>query len=78
MERYPENLVSLWRMWRDTKKVFDKCNFKTCLGVIGARFYHCNVAGHMNTAGLLSDEQSDYIDLKDKKMEQGCFANRFA
>ncbi len=28
------------------------------------RFYRCNVAGHMNTIGVLTDAESDYLQLE--------------
>lgn len=49
------------------KKIYHDCNFRTCIGMTNGRFYHCNVAGHMNTVGLLSDEQSDYVELENRE-----------
>lgn len=48
------------------KEIFQDCTFRTCIGVTNGRLYHCNVAGHMNTTGLLSDEESDFIELQRK------------
>lgn len=47
-------------------QIYAACNFRTCIGVTNGRFYRCNVAGHMNTVGLLSDAESDYIQLQGK------------
>ena len=49
------------------KSIFQNCNFKTCIGMTNGRFYHCNVAGHMHTVGLLSDQDSDYVELDNKE-----------
>lgn len=45
-------------------RIFEECSFKTCVGITNGRFYHCNVAGHMNTVGLLDDNNSDYVQLQ--------------
>lgn len=46
------------------EEIFKECNFRTCVGITNGRFFHCNVAGHMNTVGLLDDENSDYVQLQ--------------
>lgn len=51
--------------------IFQDCVFRTCIGVTNGRLYHCNVAGHMNTVGLLADDESDFIDLESKNWDQG-------
>ena len=48
------------------KEIFQDCVFRTCVGVTNGRLYHCNVSGHMNTVGLLSDAESDFIELQNK------------
>lgn len=72
--RYEEQNLQIWYQLepivrkdiseKDLKKIYHNCNFKTCIGMTNGRFYHCNVAGHMNTAGLLSDQESDYVQLE--------------
>lgn len=54
---------------REKEKIFHECIFRTCIGVTNGRLYHCNVSGHMNTVGLLSDQESDFIELEHKKWE---------
>ncbi len=51
------------------KKIYHDCNFRTCIGMTNGRFYHCNVAGHMNTVGLLTDEESDYVELENREWD---------
>ena len=51
------------------KKIYHDCNFRTCIGMTNGRFYHCNVAGHMNTVGLLTDQQSDYVELERREWD---------
>lgn len=48
------------------EQIYQGCTFRTCLGVTNGRFYHCNVSGHMNTTGLITDEESDFIQLEGK------------
>lgn len=45
------------------EKIYKECNFRTCIGLTNGRFYHCNAAGHMNTVGILRDEDSDYLQI---------------
>lgn len=71
--RYEKQLLHSWCqiepvvkhgfMEEGLEEIFKKCSFRTCIGITNGRFYHCNVAGHMNTVGLLDDEDSDYIQL---------------
>ena len=49
------------------KNIYHNCNFRTCIGMTNGRFYHCNVAGHMNTVGLLTDQESDYVELENQE-----------
>lgn len=51
------------------EQIYQGCTFRTCLGVTNGRFYHCNVSGHMNTTGLITDEESDFIQLEGKEWE---------
>lgn len=46
--------------------IYKNCSFRTCIGLTNGRFYHCNAAGHMNTVGILKDEDSDYIQIAGK------------
>lgn len=72
--RYEEQRLSTWyklepiskKQFSETrlKEIYNNCNFKPCIGIIDGRFYHCNVAGHMHTLGLIDDENSDCIDLR--------------
>lgn len=50
--------------------IFKNCNFRTCIGVTNGRFYHCNVAGHLNSVGMLDDCDSDYIQLEGVSYER--------
>lgn len=75
--RYEEQNLQIWYQIEpvvkknmseeDLKKIYHNCNFRTCIGMTNGRFYHCNVAGHMNTVGLLTDQESDYIELENKE-----------
>lgn len=51
-------------------QIFATCNFRTCIGMTNGRFYRCNVAGHMNTIGLLTDSESDYVQLQGKEWDR--------
>lgn len=51
-------------------QIFATCNFRTCIGMTNGRFYRCNVAGHMNTIGLLMDSESDYVQLQGKEWDR--------
>lgn len=51
-------------------QIFTTCNFRTCIGMTNGRFYRCNVAGHMNTVGLLPDSESDYVQLQGKEWDK--------
>lgn len=72
--RYEKQILSSWYQIEpivkhnfteeNLDKIFKECNFRTCIGITNGRFYHCNVAGHMNTVGLLDDKNSDYIQLQ--------------
>lgn len=53
----------------DLRKIYHNCNFRTCIGMTNGRFYHCNVAGHMNTVGLLTDQESDFVQLENREWE---------
>lgn len=53
----------------DLKRIYHNCNFRTCIGMTNGRFYHCNVAGHMNTVGLLTDQESDYVQLENREWD---------
>lgn len=56
---------------KEKSAIFQDCVFRTCIGVTNGRLYHCNVSGHMNTVGLLADEESDFIELKNKSWDAG-------
>lgn len=49
---------------KELQSVYRKCVFSNCLGITNGRFYHCNVAGHMYNAGLLEENNADYIDFR--------------
>lgn len=51
--------------------IFEKCVFGTCIGMTNGRLYRCNVAGQMNLVGLLPDDESDYIQIKDREWSKG-------
>lgn len=77
--RYEKQLLHSWYQIEPIAKhgfagerleeIFKGCSFRTCVGITNGRFFHCNVAGHMNTVGLLNDENSDYIQLQGVKYE---------
>lgn len=58
------------------ENIFSNCNFRTCIGMTNGRFYHCNVAGHMNAVGMLEDCDSDYIQLEGVSYESGILRNK--
>lgn len=60
----------------ELKEIFYGCNFKTCIGMTNGRFYHCNVSGHMNTVGLLPDEDADYIQIEGENWETDDLRNK--
>lgn len=52
------------------EEIYKKCSFRTCIGLTNGRFYHCNAAGHMNSVGILKDEDSDYIQIAGKNWSE--------
>lgn len=59
----------------ELNQIFATCNFKTCIGMTNGRFYRCNVAGHMNTIGVLADAESDYLQLEGIEWDKNVLRN---
>lgn len=51
------------------KRVYNGCNFRSCIGVTNGRFYHCNVAGHMMNTEQIPQIENDYLQIHGKDWE---------
>lgn len=56
------------RNQKQLKAIYENCMFRSCIAIINGNLYHCNAAGHMHNAGLLTDMVIQYVNLKDQSV----------
>lgn len=74
-----QKLATWYQMWpiekqeiddESLKAIWAHCNFRTCMGVTDGKFYHCNVAGHMNTLKMIPEKTDEFVDLEKNNLSK--------